>query len=177
MSQRRQWLEHALEALGPGEADRVRAFRLLMVQGTRLRTLFDRELAPSGITSQQGAMLSWIEAQTQAPTLSAVAAGLSMTHQNVKQIAAALARKGFLEIVPDQNDRRARRLLLTEHQRQFWRNRNPDDFAAIQAWFSTWSDREAREFVRLMLQLGDHLDNVAGLPEPPGSSTIRRKTT
>lgn len=165
MSHRRQWLELALEDLEPGDADRVRAFRLLMVQGTRLRTLLDRRLAPSGLTSQQGAMLSWIEAQARAPTLSAVAAGLAMTHQNVKQIAAALARKGFLEIVPDETDKRARRLVLTDRQRQFWRDRNPNDFAAIQAWLSTWSDQDAREFVRLLLRLSDHLDAVEGSSE------------
>lgn len=161
MSSNRQRLDQSLEGVSPEIAERVRAFRLLMAGGARLRALLDRELAPSGITVQQGAMLSWIEAQAAPPTISEVAAGLGMTHQNVKQIAQALARKGFLEITVDEADRRARRLVLTEHHRRFWRSRNPDDFAAIRAWLSTWSDAEVRDVVRLLGRLHRHLDDTA----------------
>ena len=157
MSQDRQWLNLGLDAIAPDRAARVRLFRLLLVGAAALRGQLDRELAPSGLTSQQGAMLQWIEAQTEPPTISAVAAGLGMTHQNVKQIALALERKGFVEIAVDAADRRARRLVLTKAHRRFWRKRNPQDFASVAAWTAPLSDREVATMTELLSRLYRHL--------------------
>lgn len=159
MSADRQWLDLSLDELPPAKADRVRIFRLLVVQGARLRSLMDRKLAPSGLTTQQAAMLTWIEAQGAPPTISAVAAGLTMTHQNVKQIAVALERKGFLAIQIDAEDRRARRLVLTDKHRRFWRRRNADDYAVVEAWMAVWSDAEVRQIKRLLIRLHRYLDD------------------
>lgn len=161
MSSNTQRLDQSLQGVSPELAERVRAFRLLMASGARLRALLDRELAPSGVTVQQGALLSWIEAQGAPPTIGQVAAGLGMTHQNVKQIALALERKGFLEIAVDEADRRARRLVLTAHHRRFWRQRNPDDFAAIERWLVDWRDDEVQQVVALLKRLHRHLDGEA----------------
>lgn len=158
MTTNSQWLELGLKGQAPPLANRVRLFRLLLAKAAALRTRLDKELAPSGVTTQQGAMLQWIEAQPEAPTISAVAAGLRMTHQNVKQIAAALERKAFLAIVVDASDRRARRLVLTEHHRQFWAQRNPQDFSNVAAWTAAWSDEEVESLIQLLRRLH----------EPPG---------
>jgi DNA-binding MarR family transcriptional regulator len=157
MVAKEQWLDLSLDGLDASQADRVRAFRLLMVTGIRLRGLLDRALAPSGLTAQQGAMVSWIEAQSAPPTISAVAAGLGMTHQNVKQIAVALERKGFLEIRVDEGDRRSRRLILTETHHQFWSRRNPGDLAAVQDWVAVWTDHEVHQALGLLRRLHRHL--------------------
>ena len=160
MSQDRQWLELGLDALPPDRAARVRLFRLLLVGAAALRGRLDRELAPSGLTSQQGAMLQWIEAQAEPPTVSAVAAGLRTTHQNVKQIALALERKGFVEIVVDPVDRRARRLVLTKQHRRFWRKRNPEDFGSVAAWISALSDDEVARMNAMLSRLYRHLKDA-----------------
>jgi len=167
MSAGKQWLNLSLDEVERAAADRVRAFRMLMMGGTRLRGLLDRALAPSGVTTQQGVLLSWIESQPAPPTITAVAAGVGMTHQNVKQIALALQRKGFLDIEVDANDRRSRRLVLTPHHYRFWRTRNVDDFAAVHAWTAAWSDAEVRQVLRLLRRLHDHLD---ALPAPRAGS-------
>lgn len=158
MSTGNQWLDLSLEGLPPAQADRVRVFRLLMLEGARLRGRLDKVLAPSGVTAQQGALLSWIQAQPEPPTFSAVAAGLAMTHQNVKQIALALQRKDLLEIQVDAQDRRARRLVLTRQHHRFWQQRNPGDFAAVQAWMAAWNDAEVRRVLLLLQRLHRHLD-------------------
>lgn len=160
-----QWLDLSLDGVDAAVADRVRAFRLLISHGARLRGLLDRVLAPSGLTTQQGAMLAWIQAQPQAPTISAVAAGLGMSHQNVKQIALALERKGFIEIRIGENDRRARHLALTARHHQFWSERNADDFTAILGWTAAWSDSEVQQVIQLLLRLQDpHAGPVKGAP-------------
>jgi len=170
MSSERQWLEASLDGVPATQAQSVRAFRLLMVQGALLRGLLDRELAPSGVTAQQGAMLSWIDAQPVPPTISAVAAGMAMTHQNVKQIASALERKGFLAIEVDAADRRVRRLVPAARHRRFWKRRNADDFAAVQAWLSVWTDEETSTVVALLQRLHRHLSVQAQTPVPPAGA-------
>jgi DNA-binding MarR family transcriptional regulator len=158
MSDPRQWLDLGLDALPADQAERVRLFRTLSAGAAMLRARLDREMAATGITTQQAGMLQFIEAQAAPPTIGAVATGLSMTHQNVKQIALALERKGFLVIEVDAQDRRARRLVTTAQHRRFWARRNPNDFAQVQAWTGGLTDSEVSEAVRLLRKL------IAGLP-------------
>lgn len=153
MSKDRQWLELGLQALPPDLASRVRLIRTVLGAASQLRSRMDREMAATGITTQQAALLQFIEAQAEAPTIGAVAAGLGMTHQNVKQIALALERKGFLDIQVDPQDRRARRLKTTAKHRRFWARRNPDDFSSVQAWTAGLSDAEVQQAVQLLQKL------------------------
>lgn len=166
MSTQSSWLDLGLDALPTPRAQRIRLFRVLMATSAQLRGRLDRELAASGITSQQAAMLQMIEAQNEAPTISAVAQTLGMTHQNVKQIAAALERKGFLDIVVDTADRRARRLQLTAHHHRFWKARNPSDFSSVEAWTSELTDAEVATVVRLLNRLKDQLRSSARVLGP-----------
>jgi DNA-binding MarR family transcriptional regulator len=166
MSDDRQWLEFGLAALPEDQAARVRLFRTLSAGAALLRSRMDRDMAATGITTQQAAMLQFIEAQAVPPTIGAVAAGLTMSHQNVKQIALALERKAFLKIEIDPHDRRLRRLTTTARHRRFWSNRNPGDFAKVQAWTVGLSDTEVKQAVRLLRKL------IAAIPpagEPPES--------
>lgn len=158
MSDTSQWLEAGLQSLPPEQAARVRLFRALSAGAGLLRARQDREMAATGITTQQAAMLQFIEAQAEPPMIGAVATGLSMTHQNVKQIARVLERKGFLKIEIDALDRRARRLVTTLRHRRFWARRNPDDFARVQAWTAGLNDKEVAEAVHLLRKL------IAGMP-------------
>ena len=158
MSDDRQWLNLGLAHLPAPEAARVRLFRLLLGTAAVLRGRLDRALAPSGVTTQQATLLHWIEAQPGPPTLGAVAAGLDMTHQNVKQIVLALQRKGLLDLQVDPQDRRARRLVLTAQHHRFWQDRNPGDFAAVQGWMAAWNDAEVQQVLQLLLRLHRHLD-------------------
>lgn len=153
-----------MDALPPEQGARVRLFRLLSAGAAALRARLDREMAATGITTQQAAMLQFIEAQPASPTIGAVATGLSMTHQNVKQIALALARKGFLTIDVDAKDRRARRLTTTALHRSFWAQRNPNDFAQVQAWTAGLTGDEVAQAVQLLRKL------LAGLPPNSGAA-------
>jgi DNA-binding MarR family transcriptional regulator len=153
MNPNRQWLDLGLDALPPVRADRVRLFRLLLATAARMRAALDRELAASGITTQQAALLQCVQAQPEAPTLGAVALAMSMTHQNVKQIALALQRKGFLNIAVDAADRRARRLVLTAHHHHFWSQRNPQDFSLVEGLSAGLADAEMQTLVGLLIRL------------------------
>ena len=159
----RQWLNLGLDALPAPRAERVRLFRLLLATAARMRAALDRELASSGITIQQAALLHCVQVQPEAPTMGAVAVAMSMTHQNVKQIALALQRKGFLDIAVDAADRRARRLVLTAHHHCFWARRNPQDFSAVEGLSAELADVEVQTLVGLLTRL----NSPPGGPPPP----------
>lgn len=150
MSLDQQWLDLGLQALPARRARRIRLFRLLLVTSAALRGRLDRALAPSGITTQQGALLQVIESRSEPPTLSQVAETMNMTHQNVKQIATALERKGFVAIARDPLDRRARRLTVTAKHRRFWSRRNPADFASVERWLSALGDDEVASMLAML---------------------------
>src|SRR5215467_3780601 len=84
----------------------VQAFRLTIALALHLRTLMDRQMADSGVTTQQAALLTVVDMLGR-PALTEAARALAMTHQNVKQLALALERKGLLEIHADENDARS----------------------------------------------------------------------
>jgi hypothetical protein len=83
--------------LGEDGAVRVRTFRLIVVVAQELRTLMDQLLRADGLTTQQAALITVVDLLG-APSLSQAATALGTTHQNARQLADALERKGFLQI-------------------------------------------------------------------------------
>lgn len=136
----------------PGESPTpaVRSFRLVIALAQELRTLMDQRLMPSGLTTQQAALLTVIQMAGSPPTPTEMARALAMTHQNVKQLAVALESKGFLEIVADEHDARSKRLLLTKKHRKFWSKRNEQDHACVAQWLSGLEEKEMTELARLL---------------------------
>jgi DNA-binding MarR family transcriptional regulator len=135
--------------LGPDHATRIRTFRLIVLLAQELRTLMDQLLRDDGLTTQQAALITVVEA-IGAPSLSHAATALGTTHQNAKQIATALERKGFLRIDPDESDRRVRRLAATAKSRSYWKRRSPSDYERVLSWFADLSEREAETLFELL---------------------------
>lgn len=165
MSDSRQWLEQGLAELPTPTAQRVRVFRQVLAAAGLLRHRMDRALAGSGVTTQQAALLQFISAQPQPPTIGRVAGALGMTHQNVKQIALALQRKGLLEISIDAADRRARRLHATPAMQALWAQRDAGDFDRVRAWTAALNDAEAAQLAALLQRL---VAGLAAMPPEPG---------
>jgi DNA-binding MarR family transcriptional regulator len=143
---------------GTGQ-DAVRSFRLISYIGQRLRYLFDRRLREEGLTSQQGFLLTVVRMHGR-PTLGEVATAMSTTHQNAKQVASALERKGMVRFVADDSDGRVRRLEPTEIGERGWEERNAEDFAAIAGWFADLSRNEQKVLVRLLSKLAQAIQKA-----------------
>jgi DNA-binding MarR family transcriptional regulator len=139
----------ALAAPGESLSDAVQAFRLVLALAQELRTLMDQRLAPSGLTTQQAALLTVIEMLGR-PAMTEAARALAMTHQNVKQLATALERKGFLKMVQDDRDARSKRMVTTPRHKAFWAQRNPDDHHCVAQWLSRLDSGEMAMLVRLL---------------------------
>ncbi len=150
-------------ALSPAEtrsagpsADAVRIFRMLVYCGLRLRHRFDQRLRADGLTSQQGILLTVVRARGR-PMLGEAAEAMATSHQNAKQIAAALERKGMLRIVKDANDARARRLEVTDLGIKAWKTRDAGDFKALGGWLSEFPKAEQRALRILLKRLAEAL--------------------
>lgn len=88
----------------------------LFVLVQHLSRRMDERLRMLGLTSRQWLLLAVIQRwfANESPTLTDTAARYGTSRQNVKQIALALERHGWLRIQPDANDHRASRLALTD---------------------------------------------------------------
>ena len=152
----------AAEAAGLGEdaATRVRTFRLIIVLAQELRTRMDQLLREDDLTTQQAALLTVIDAFGE-PSIGQAAGALGTTHQNLRQLADALERKGFVHIAADPADRRIRRLATTPHSDATWQRRSHADQQRVLEWFGKLTAGEAHDLFRLLLKAQASLRGVA----------------
>lgn len=99
----------------------------IFLLGRRLEYIVDKELAKDNLTTKQFLMIAVIEKMFERPpSIKEVADALGSTHQNIKQMANQLEKRGFLRIERDQRDRRVLRLKVTEKNRAYWDSRAED---------------------------------------------------
>jgi len=134
----------------------VRCFRLLTYTAQSLRNLMDQRLRNDDLTTQQGILLTIVKSMDK-PTLGDVSKAMSTTHQNAKQIAAALERKGMLKLIVDKSDKRVRRLLTTAKGLRGWKDRDSADFAAIGEWLAGITPAEQKTLSTLLQKLASTL--------------------
>jgi DNA-binding MarR family transcriptional regulator len=145
--------------IGADVAVRLRTFRLVLIAANVLRGVMDRRLADDGLTTQQAALVTIAKAHG-APSFSECAKAIGTSHQNVKQLALSLERKGFLRIVPDAEDGRVRRLVTTKKNDRYWATRERADHEVILRAFADLSPAEARQLFRLLAKLRAGADEL-----------------
>jgi len=158
--------------LGEDGAVRVRTFRLIVVVAQELRTLMDQLLRADGLTTQQAAMITVIDLLG-TPSLSQAAVALGTTHQNARQLADALERKGFLRISTDGADARVRRLHTTEKSTSYWRDRSAADQQQVLDWFGDLTPAEAQTLFDLLAKV-ERTARAALSRSAPGPDTEPR---
>jgi DNA-binding MarR family transcriptional regulator len=172
-----------LDGVAEGIRSRVVLFRLLLVVAGQLRARMDSRYRAAGITTQQAAVLA-LASVGAPPTQGEVARLLGVTHQNIRQIADALVRKGLLDVRAEAKDRRLKRLVPTRRVARLFARRNADDFEAVAAWFSVLDDEEIAslrsQLGRLLAAIGPgdggspaDLPRAASRRTPPSSSRRR----
>jgi DNA-binding MarR family transcriptional regulator len=143
--------ERDAAALGADGATRIRTFRLILLLAQELRTLMDQLLRQDGLTTQQAVLTTIIDTLGE-PSIKQAADALGTTHQNVKQLAASLERKGFIRITQDTSDARVRRLATTPKSHTTWQRRAAADQQHVLEWFSDLSQHEAETLLELLLK-------------------------
>lgn len=126
----------------------------LFIIEQRWRYIIDKELECDGVTTKQWLMLIVMSVGfIHAPSIQEVAVAMSTTHQNVKQIASSLERRGFVTMARDESNRRIIRLSLTEKCKGFWESRNENDVRAILDIFEGMTDEELKSLFGHMAKL------------------------
>lgn len=132
--------------------DKEFLFGSLLMVANKIDTMLERELKAFGITSRQ-----WLLAITIAnlfetpPTLKQVAKEMSISHQNVKQVALKLQEKNLVELIEDRRDGRVTRLQIKAGSQSFWDNTAPRGNLFIAQLFANISP-EALKVTRGLIQ-------------------------
>lgn len=133
-----------------GAEPSVQLFRVLLTLATHLRTRMDQRLAEVDLTTPQAGVLTFVSASEQPPSLGDTARALGTSHQNARQVVAALERKGMIEVRPDAADGRVRRLAVTERVAEAFADRDLADHREVAQWLSALTEDEQRQAVGLL---------------------------
>jgi DNA-binding MarR family transcriptional regulator len=148
----------------------VQLFRLVITLATHLRTRMDQRLAEVGLTIAQAGVLTFVSASERPPTLGDTARSLGTSHQNARQVVAALERKGMIEVRPDPADGRVRRLAVTARVAETFADRDLADRGEVSRWLSALTEDEQRQAVSLLNRvLRDLVEDPAPARQPRSS--------
>lgn len=95
-------------------------FGSILVVANQMDTLLGRELKEHDLTTKQWLLTIVVENSFDYdPSIKEVAKAMGSSHQNVKQVALKLEKKGFLSLEKDKNDARVIRIKLTNQMAAF----------------------------------------------------------
>ena len=133
---------------------RIESFPLILFLSHRIEYITDSELRKDDLTSKQFLVLVAIERlYDRPPSISELAESLSTTHQNIKQIALQLQRKGFISMRKDEIDKRRRRLEVTNKNKEYWDSRAKEHETIVLSLFDSLPDKEVVDFHSFLLKL------------------------
>lgn len=90
-------------------------FGSILIVSNQMDTLLGRELKEHDLTTKQWLLIIVVENSFKHdPSIKEVAEAMGSSHQNVKQVALKLEKKGFLSLEKDKNDARILRIKLTD---------------------------------------------------------------
>lgn len=96
----------------------------------------------------------------EAPGIKELAGILGTSHQNTKQILLKLEKKGFVRLETDENDRRKRRVQLTESCRAFCEKNDEIGIKVIQQMFSGIAPEDLQATIRTIMQMESNLKGL-----------------
>lgn len=120
----------------------------------RWRYFIDKDMGADGITTNQWLMAIVISAGFKhAPSIQEVADAMSTTHQNVKQIAAGMERRGFMALERDEKNKRIIRLKVTDKCFAIFQRREENDVKTILGMFENLTDEEMKALFNIIAKM------------------------
>ena len=127
----------------------------------RWRYFIDKELEPDNVTMKQWLMLIVISSAFKTPpSIREVAEAMSTTHQNVKQIAASMERRGFVTLDRDPDNKRIIRLKVTDRCLALFKGREEHDVKAILRMFENLTDDEVKALFNIIAKMESQADRL-----------------
>lgn len=134
-------------------------FTKIFLLSLRLENIGNRTLKMDLLTIKQFLLIASIESFDEPPSIREVANMVSTSHQNVKEIADRLEKRGFIRIEQDEKDKRILRLKTTEKNARYWASRLDEHEDVIFAMFNPFTDREIHTFKVLINKFLGHLED------------------
>ncbi len=143
------------EAFASSRLDMARFILIVFfLVAQRWRYIVEKELEPDGITAKQWLMAIVVASGFKSPpSIQEVADALSTTHQNVKQIAASMERRGFMRMERDEKNRRIIRLNVTDRCLGLFKKREEEDVKAILRLFDGLTDGEVNALFSIIAKI------------------------
>lgn len=97
----------------------------------------------------------------EAPTLNQLAEQIGSSHQNVKQMVVKLERKGYVRVYTDKEDRRKRRIALTERCEALWKTYGDRQAHFLRAGFAGIETADVERTLRTLKKLEENFRKLS----------------
>lgn len=94
------------------------------------------------------------------PTIKELAEIVGSSHQNVKQLLLKLENKGFIEIYPDEADRRRQRVRMTEHCREFCAENDDRSVRIMEKMFAGITEEQMKATIDTLTMIDKNMGDV-----------------
>ena len=91
------------------------------------------------------------------PTINELAEIIGSSHQNVKQILLKLEKKGFVNIVTDEKDKRKQRIELTKYCQEFCEKNQETSSHIMKKMFTGIPEEQLQVTIQTIIQIEDNL--------------------
>ena len=96
----------------------------------------------------------------ESPTIKELADIMGSSHQNVKQILLKLEKKGFVDIVVDEKDKRKQRVVLTQYCKEFCEKNNEIAEISMKRMFAGIQEEQLKVTIHTIMQIEDNLKEL-----------------
>ena len=96
----------------------------------------------------------------ESPTIKELAEIMGSSHQNVKQILLKLEKKGFVDIVVDEKDKRKQRVVLTQYCKEFCEKNNEIAEISMKRMFAGIQEEQLKVTIQTIMQIEDNLKEL-----------------
>ena len=96
----------------------------------------------------------------ESPTIKELAEIMGSSHQNVKQILLKLEKKGFVDIVVDEKDKRKQRVVLTQFCKEFCEKNNEIAEISMKRMFAGIQEEQLKVTIQTIMQIEDNLKEL-----------------
>ena len=112
------------------------------------------------ITWKQFFAIICINLCKEAPTINELSDVMGSSHQNVKQILLKLEKKGFVDIVVDEKDKRKQRVVLTQFCKEFCEKNNEIAEISMKKMFAGIQEEQLKVTIQTIMQIEDNLKEL-----------------
>ena len=126
-------------------------FSTLFIAGNKLQTLFDRRIPE--VSLKQFMLLSLVRQSRGPMTLTRLGEMLGCSRQNIKKLAEALQKKGFIALQPSPSDTRAVCILPTARVEDYFQNQFAQYQQELDILFEVYTPQEVETLFRLLTRL------------------------